>query len=300
MRTTIIIIFSWITTPLCQGETLLHCSPKPGCQIAQCDIAAEWMQDVNLGEYLNNNEYPLTCKWKSGGKPHSDENLLNIMYENAKNIEKVKSELKNSERKFVKTTEHEKELQALREKNQEQDAQIKVLRAALTSMEEKLKKIEKSNHPFITPITTAPPMKDSVCEIKTTNSCYSITIHKRLDIDYYEAENICKKRNSVIAQIYDEKSYETIINHSRKTMPAQENWIQLWIGSTINPLTGDITPTNAYMKWFPGRPRRGELNNEQTHIYIYMGREATNPRQGMVNIQPSFYRNGVLCQLLNY
>nr|XP_039271040.1 uncharacterized protein LOC120345586 [Styela clava] len=68
MKISIIFILIYVVaSSWCQDETVFHCSPKPGCQISQCDpVAVGWDRPgFNIDEHLHDKEFPITCKSNS-------------------------------------------------------------------------------------------------------------------------------------------------------------------------------------------------------------------------------------------
>nr|XP_039272450.1 uncharacterized protein LOC120346712 [Styela clava] len=100
MKISIVFILIYvISSSWCQDEAVFHCSPKPGCQIAQCDpVAVGWSRPgFNIDEHLQNKEFPITCKSKNTAQPQNAVNLFPLVSRNTLDIGSIKSEFKELE-----------------------------------------------------------------------------------------------------------------------------------------------------------------------------------------------------------
>nr|XP_039252491.1 uncharacterized protein LOC120329776 isoform X1 [Styela clava]XP_039252496.1 uncharacterized protein LOC120329776 isoform X1 [Styela clava] len=95
----IFILFYAITSTCCQDETVFHCSPRPGCEIARCDpVAIGWDKPgLNIDEHLRDKEFPITCKSKKPAQTQNTVNLFHLVSRNILDIENVKLDLKELE-----------------------------------------------------------------------------------------------------------------------------------------------------------------------------------------------------------
>ncbi|XP_077971743.1 uncharacterized protein LOC144411731 [Styela clava] len=107
MKISIVFILIYvIDSSWCQDETVFHCSPKPGCQIAQCDpVAVGWNRPgFNIDKHLQNKEFPITCKSKNTPQPQNTANLFPLVSRNILDIGTIKSELKQLEDNVVENS----------------------------------------------------------------------------------------------------------------------------------------------------------------------------------------------------
>nr|XP_039270999.1 uncharacterized protein LOC120345574 [Styela clava] len=93
------ILICVIDSSWCQDGTVFHCSPKPGCQIAQCDpVAVGWNRpSFNIDVHLHNKEFPITCKSKNAAQSGNTADWLPLVSRNILDIGTIKSELKQLE-----------------------------------------------------------------------------------------------------------------------------------------------------------------------------------------------------------
>nr|XP_039274795.1 uncharacterized protein LOC120348647 isoform X3 [Styela clava] len=98
----VFILIYVITLSWCQDETVFHCSPKPGCQIAQCDsVAVGWDRPgFNIDKHLRDKEYPITCKSRNTAQSQNTVNLLSLVTRNVLDIGNIKSDLGELEKNF--------------------------------------------------------------------------------------------------------------------------------------------------------------------------------------------------------
>nr|XP_039248006.1 uncharacterized protein LOC120325893 [Styela clava] len=147
MKILVVFILIYVTTSSwCQDETVFHCSPKPGCQIAQCDpVAVGWDRPgFNIDEHLHDKEFPITCKPKNAKNLQNTVNLFSLMTRNTLDIGHIKSDLRDLEENVndkikntdvsegeesdIKNKEQSKEINNLREKDRRQSEEIKKLK----------------------------------------------------------------------------------------------------------------------------------------------------------------------------
>nr|XP_039251117.1 uncharacterized protein LOC120328655 [Styela clava] len=91
----------FISPSLCQDETVLQCSPKPGCQIVQCDPTPPiWDQfGFSIEKHLRRNEFPITCKTPIAAQSQNNGNLLSLITGNIQDIRSINSDLNTIESK---------------------------------------------------------------------------------------------------------------------------------------------------------------------------------------------------------
>ncbi|XP_039259317.2 uncharacterized protein LOC120335765 [Styela clava] len=147
MKISIIFILICVIAPSwCQDETVFHCSPKPGCQIAQCNpVAVGWDRPgFNIDKHLHDKEFPITCKSKNAAKPQNIGNLFPSVSRNILDIEHIKSDLRKLEEGFEnklknvgssgndekssKIEEQSKEFNNLKRKDKQQSDEMKNLK----------------------------------------------------------------------------------------------------------------------------------------------------------------------------
>nr|XP_039271962.1 uncharacterized protein LOC120346318 isoform X1 [Styela clava] len=116
-----------IASSWCQDETVFHCSPKPGCQIAQCDlVAVGWDRPgFNIDEHLHDKEFPITCKSMNDTESKNTGNLLPVVTRNILDIRNIRSELEESKAHFARAN---SEIREHRGKIAEQSNEIKDIR----------------------------------------------------------------------------------------------------------------------------------------------------------------------------
>ncbi|XP_077971608.1 uncharacterized protein LOC144425808 isoform X2 [Styela clava] len=375
MKISIVFILIYvIDSSWCQDETVFHCSPKPGCQIAQCDpVAVGWDRPgFNFDEHLHDKEFPITCKSKNTPQPQNTADWLPLVSRNILDIGTIKSELKQLEDNVVENSrnldhfEHSMsdqkanneikrqsdEVRNLRDKALQQSGQINdVLRKyakqsielnelkienvkqsteisdlkkdladvqdlnnklindnekmekAISRIEQKLAVTDKSQmlpsrseqitRPTQTTLKPTPASEN--CKLKVGNFCYFAVIR---DVNYDKAVDICKKRNADVGLIRDEGSYNAIMNYTRRNMPKEKKWVQIWTGIKIDPMTGDVTPADSFTKWYPGDPTTGIKYKDRTNVYLYVKVDPNDRRQGMFYGRPTWAWNGVICEIL--
>nr|XP_039247515.1 uncharacterized protein LOC120325458 isoform X2 [Styela clava] len=133
-----VIVSSW-----CQDETVFHCSPKPGCQIAQCDpVAVGWDRPgFNIDEHLHDKEFPITCKSKNAEQPQNALSLFPFVSRNTMDIGSIKSELKELEGNSNKNAEN---IDALKRNYSD----ISNIKSEFKELEENVDEKMKSIHSF--------------------------------------------------------------------------------------------------------------------------------------------------------
>nr|XP_039274758.1 uncharacterized protein LOC120348638 [Styela clava] len=159
MKTSIVFILIYvIVSSWCQDETVFHCSPKPGCQIAQCDpVAVGWDRPgFNIDEHLHDKEFSITCKSKSRVQPQNAVNLFPFVSRNTMDIGSIKSELEELEGNSNKNT---KNIEALEQKysgiretqnvNAEHSAEIADLKQSREELRKDLIRLETMNNKLL-------------------------------------------------------------------------------------------------------------------------------------------------------
>ena len=85
MKTSVIfILICVIALSQCQGKTVFHCSPKPGCQIAQCDpVAVGWDRPgFKIDEHLHDKKFLITCRSKNEAQFYKTGNMFSLIARN--------------------------------------------------------------------------------------------------------------------------------------------------------------------------------------------------------------------------
>nr|XP_039247535.1 uncharacterized protein LOC120325488 [Styela clava] len=172
MKISIVFIFIYvIASSWCQDETVFHCSPKPGCQIAQCDpVAVGWDRPgFNIDEHLHYKEFPITCKSMNNTKSKNTGNLLPVVTRNILGIRNIKSELEELKDDFGRanseirknrnkiaelsneitdfrnsTLQQSRQIETLLKENTEQNFVINELKKDLIEVQDKNDKLEKT------------------------------------------------------------------------------------------------------------------------------------------------------------
>ncbi|XP_077971042.1 uncharacterized protein LOC144425597 [Styela clava] len=303
MKISIVFILIYVIAPCwCQDETVFHCSPKPGCQIAHCD-SDRLTFDIDK----HTKEYPISCKSNSTVLSWLDLASRNL------DITNIRNDLKKLENKFDKKMESfGKEISDLAEMQEMNEMLVednKKMKKAISRIEEKLAFMEKTRklsnrsgqitRPTTKTRTTlnpTPPPEN--CEFKIRNICYFGVIPGRYVVNYDKAVDICKKRNADVGLIRDEESYNAIVNYLRsnilkKNLPSP---IIIWTGSLFDPMTRDVTPADSFTKWLSRSPLTGIDNKDRTNIYLLADSSPTY--HGMGNGNPTWKYQGVICEIV--
>ncbi|XP_039249364.2 uncharacterized protein LOC120327048 [Styela clava] len=112
-------------------------------------------------------------------------------------------------------------------------------------------------------------------------------------LTYDVAYNVCAKYWSTMAQIKNKQEYVAAMSMLRP----KSGFIAVWIGLGINPLTGQIRPYNGFTKWYVGEPRVDKGCEICTKVSLVVRPDPLDDHQGMVNAEPNWTRDKVLCQL---
>nr|XP_039248062.1 uncharacterized protein LOC120325937 [Styela clava] len=360
----IFILIFFITSSWSQDETVFHCSPKPGCNIAQCDSVAVGLDrpGFNIDNHLHDKEYPITCKsnstvlsWLDLAARNLDitniriglENLEDKFYEKIESFGKEISEnneslnqigdqstkINNLMRRTTKQSDEirklKKDLVEIREMNEKLVEDNEKMKKAISQIERKLSVMEKPLHaqnrsgqitrptkntnttlkPTTKTLTTMEPTAKTRttlkptpppenCKLKVGNICYFLMMPGKWDVVYKKAVDICKKLNANVGLIRNMKSYNAIMNYLRRNIPEGEHEISIWTGMKFNPMIGDVTPADSFIKWFPGDPVKGTDYKDRTNVYIIVDSNTNAHYQGMVNVPPTWKKHGVICEIL--
>nr|XP_039271535.1 colorectal mutant cancer protein-like [Styela clava] len=226
----------------------------------------------------------------------------NEQSENEINTVKKSQQVQESEFNFIKNenTQLRADLNNLKEENQQ-------IRKILIALEEKVislknpKQLEQetgktSSVPVTASIPTPRALNDiysdtkNKCEILIESNCYWMKIHSEADMDFAKAESICQEKESKIAQVPDESTYDIFVKELRLRTPGGLTNNHAWIGITVNPTTREVFPSNSYTKW---NTRFGGWGiSKYINVFIVV-----DPRRhGMRNSLPTTKRNGVICQ----
>ncbi|XP_077971790.1 uncharacterized protein LOC144425895 [Styela clava] len=331
------ILISVIASSLCQDETVFHCTSNPGCQIAQCDpIAVGWDRPgFNIDEHLQDKEYTITCKsnstvlsWldfaarnlditniriglekledkfngkiESFGKEISDLDEMNekLVGDNDK-IKKDLIKVQNMNNRLIEDNEKmKKDLTKVQNMNIKLTEDNEMMKKAISRIEQKLAVMKK---PQLIPKGFAqisrpkPTPHPENCKLKVGNICYFAVIYDEWDVVYKKAFDICNERNADVGLIRDEESYNAIIKYLRKNIPRGED---IWTGIQFDPMTRDVTPADLFTKWYPGDPFTGFEYKDRTNVYLVVNSDPDERSQGMVNGDPTWKQNGVICEIL--
>nr|XP_039271700.1 uncharacterized protein LOC120346112 isoform X2 [Styela clava] len=289
------ILISVIASSLCQDETVFHCTSNPGCQIALCDpIAVGWDRPgFNIDEHLQDKEYTITCK--------SNSTVLSWLDFAARNLDitSIRMGLEKLEDKFNgKIESFGKEISDLDEMNEKLVGDNDKIKKAISRIEQKLAVMKK---PQLIPkgfgqiSKPKPTPHPENCKLKVGNICYFVVIYGEWDVVYKKAFDICNERNADVGLIRDEESYNAIIKYLRKNIPRGED---IWTGIQFDPMTRDVTPADLFTKWYPGDPFTGIEYKDRTNVYLVVNSDPDERSQGMVNGDPTWKQNGVICEIL--
>ncbi|XP_039252504.2 uncharacterized protein LOC120329776 isoform X2 [Styela clava] len=314
----IFILFYAITSTCCQDETVFHCSPRPGCEIARCDpVAIGWDKPgLNIDEHLRDKEFPITCKSKKPAQTQNTVNLFHLVSRNILDIENVKLDLKELEedlndkmkdingfgkeisenRKYRnKIEEQSKEFNNLKRKDTQQSDEMKKLKEDLVELQEINSKLVKELNKQK---KTNDEMKEEICKLKIGNVCYFAVISGKDGVNYYKAVELCKERNADVGSIRDEESYNTIMKFLKSNIPLGDSWVWIWTGIHFDPITSDVTPVDSFIKWYPGNPSTGIDYKDRTNVYLSVQSNPNDLYQGMWNVHPTWEYHGVICEIL--
>ncbi|XP_039271433.2 uncharacterized protein LOC120345911 isoform X2 [Styela clava] len=331
MKISIVFVVNYvIASGWCQDKTVFHCSPKPGCQIAQCDpVAVGWDRPgFNIDEHLHDNEFPITCKsnstvigWLDFVSRNLDitnirmglnklENKFDKKIENFEkkisgNLEygnqseeqsnKINNLLRSTTRQSAEIRELRKDLVEIQEVNENLVEDNNMMKKAISSIEQRLAVAEKQISNGIESETKLKPTPSPEnCKFKVGNICYFAVIIGYRDVNYSKAVDICKKRNADVGLVRDKQSYYTIMNYLRWNVTRNK----IWTGILFDPMTGCVTPADSFTKWLPNYPQTGIDNKDQTNVYLYVHSQPNDGYQGMTNIKPIEKVDGVICEIL--
>nr|XP_039271735.1 uncharacterized protein LOC120346140 isoform X2 [Styela clava] len=138
-----------IASSWCQDETVFHCSPKPGCQIAQCDsVAVGWDRPgFNIDKHLHDKEFPITCKSMNNTGSKNSGNLLPVVTRNILEIREHRSEIAEQSNKIKdfrnNALQQSRQIETLLKKNKEQNSVVNELKKELIEVQERNDKLEK-------------------------------------------------------------------------------------------------------------------------------------------------------------
>ncbi|XP_077971523.1 uncharacterized protein LOC144425765 [Styela clava] len=180
------------------------------------------------------------------------------------------------------------------------------MKKAISHIEQRLAVIEKPQknryEQFTKPTTKTrttlkPTPAPENCELKVGSFCYFAVIRGE-NVDYDEAVDICKKRNADVGLIRDEESYNAIMNYLRSNIPKGDSYNTVWTGIHYDPMNGDVTPADSFIKWYPGQLETGIDNNDRTDVYLVVNSNLKTRDQGMKNAAPTWKQHGVICEIL--
>nr|XP_039272477.1 uncharacterized protein LOC120346730 isoform X2 [Styela clava] len=193
MKISIVFILIYVfASSWSQDETVFHCSPKPGCQIAQCDpVAVRWDRPgFNIDEHLHDKEFPITCKSKHAPQSRNTADLFPLVSRNILDIGNIRSDLRKLEENF------ENKMEKIDgsgndesgNKFKEQSAKINKLERNVEQQSDEMKKlkkdlveVKKTNNNLVEELfeqkKTSDEMKKDLVQVRQTN----INLIKELD-----------------------------------------------------------------------------------------------------------------------
>nr|XP_039247447.1 uncharacterized protein LOC120325403 isoform X2 [Styela clava] len=267
----IFILFYAITSTWCQDETVFHCSPRPGCEIARCDpVAIGWDRPgFNIDEHLRDKEFPITCKSKKPAQTQNTVNLFHLVSRNILESRKYRNKIEEQSKEFNnlkrKDTQQSDEMKKLKEDLVEvQEFNSKLLeelnkqkktndemKEAISRIEQKLAVTEdpqqrqprssQITRPTInTQTTLKPTISQEICKLKIGNVCYFAVISGKDRVNYYQAVELCKERNADVGSIRDEESYNAIMKFLKSNIPMEDSWVWIWTGIHFDPIVSNL------------------------------------------------------------
>nr|XP_039274767.1 uncharacterized protein LOC120348648 isoform X1 [Styela clava] len=279
----------------CVVATTLDCSVKPGCQIAKCDPApAAWNSvGYDVTEYLSKTQFPITCETRN---TVVEEDIL------GPNLERDEKKRNEDNRNI------EAQLKEMQKINTQLQKRVEKMESNYLQVVQKIMNLERnaamktSNEHVVLNETdentgTSELMKSSQnCEVFVDDTCYYTDVRNQYSITFTSAVNICRKSGSKIAQLRSNVTFEQISENLRAKIPEGNYTVSVWLGSTINTSTIQISAPDSFLKWYPNNPRAGNSNSPYSNIYITVARDKKHKYQGMVNYYPSLKRQGVVCE----
>nr|XP_039271963.1 uncharacterized protein LOC120346318 isoform X2 [Styela clava] len=337
MKTSVIFILIYvINKSWCQDETVFHCSPKPGCQIAQCHpVAVGWDRPgFNINEHLHDKEFPITCKSKKTTKSGNNKDLLPIISRNILDISNVKSEFKeleeNVEVKMKSIRSFAKEISKIREiqnENTEQSAEIVDLKKDLVRLEtmnnqlsEELDEQKQTNNEMEKAMER---IEQKLSAMKKPQQVQSgnqqrLTTTIQTTLKPTPSSENCELKVGKICYIFvlQKVDYDTAVDICKRRnadvgLIRNEEpynaivkylaindlpWINIWTGIRFDPMTRDVTPADSFIKWGSGFPHIGINRKHFTNVYIYANFDLRY--QAMENGAPTWKVDGVICEIL--
>ncbi|XP_039249602.2 uncharacterized protein LOC120327213 [Styela clava] len=113
------------------------------------------------------------------------------------------------------------------------------------------------------------------------------------ELNYTMAYNVCASYWSTMAQIKSQREYDSVMSMLRP----KSKYITVWTGLEINPMTGQISPTDGFTQWYGIEPGIGSSYKTYTKVSLVVHSDPKYGRQGMMNAEPNWWRDKVLCQL---
>ncbi|XP_039251329.2 uncharacterized protein LOC120328847 [Styela clava] len=137
----------------------------------------------------------------------------------------------------------------------------------------------------------APPDLSEYCITSFNGICYWVEVRRKQEVDYFKAVDICKQMSMQIAVIPNADIMLLISNKIRPREPSYRKWTSVWMGVTIDPMTGILTPRDAYGSFFYfgllNAPYQKNWNKvylyvEKRHVFDYVNADATHLTYGVV------------------
>ncbi|XP_077967196.1 uncharacterized protein LOC144421020 [Styela clava] len=138
------------------------------------------------------------------------------------------------------------------------------------------------------------------CDVYYRRKCFKISedLHIRQDVNFVQAEQMCRDIGWELANIYSLEHYQSVAVYLRTKIPSSSHYATVWIGMTRNQQTktvylSDGTVASA-LPWYPGYPQSTSTN---TKMNMDIKSDEKSTSQGMVNYSISLGRRGALCQI---
>nr|XP_039271608.1 golgin subfamily A member 3-like [Styela clava] len=273
-----VIVSSW-----CQNETVFHCSPKPGCQIAQCDpVAVGWDRPgFNIDEHLHDKEFPITCKSKNAEQPQNAFSLFPFVSRNTMDIGSIKSELKELEGNSNKNAEN---IDALKRNYSD----ISNIKSEFKELEENVDEKMKSIHSFEKEISIIREIQNEnaeqfaeIADLKQSREEQSAEI-RELKKDLVRLETM---NSELLKELNEQKQTNNEMKKSmeriEEKLSATEKPRQVQSGNQQRP----TTTTKTTLKPTPS-PEIREIQNENTE----QSAEITDLKQSRAELKKDLVR----------
>ncbi|XP_039247900.1 uncharacterized protein LOC120325802 [Styela clava] len=132
------------------------------------------------------------------------------------------------------------------------------------------------------------------CDLLVERRCY-ITVVYLETVPYSRAVSICQDKNSSVAQIPDENTYNNIMKNIRSKIP--DDWIStsVWIkGPVIEKIKHFAGDSSNYNKWQEDQPIQS--TSSWPNFYLVVDRDPGSKEQGMRSGFALSALRGVVCE----